>query len=223
MPQDDYLYPVISYKKLHVDNAVFRGDDSAERRRKVSLCDEAFQEFKLLRGEVLSQAIAVEIELDRVIAQYFVPCAPSEETDPRQMAFIDLVLGQESFCFNAKMMVVLSLIGEDSLTEIKEPSKGKFRKRVTAVMELRNRFAHSAVGVDWQSHGVALWYSKKQRWGFASKDDETGESFLGFIPRGFGEQYTTICSRAISITRGIWHKVLELQRNGDGRSPSVTE
>ena len=217
MAEERFLFAVVTYKPIHVDQD-YRMSGGKEFNRKFKACDKAFQRFEQLRGEILSQAIAVENELDRVISWYFVPrLTPIEndlrrEEDLRRDALVDLVLGQESFTVSSKIETVASIF---PLAEIQRATPTKLRNTLKPVLMIRNQFAHRKVGVHWQTQDIALWDAKKRKWGFPDFDSEgkTSRGWLDRIPGNLGDLYSRYCKVAITVVHDVWKEIHELRNN----------
>ncbi len=199
----------IRFETVDVDYHLGEGK---EFRRKDKACDEVFQQFVQLRGEILTQAIVVEKELDRLISQYFVPGPIEGQSEEvlRRDAFVDIILGQGGFMFSSKIKAVQSILES---AEISQPSSTMFYNTLRPIMDIRNLFAHSKVGVDWKTSQIALWDSKKRKWGFPvftpegkKKENEWHDE----IPNELDKQYSEYCRFAISMIHGIRAEISKL-------------
>lgn len=213
MSDSEKLAPVIPYELLNTDWDTLP-NSGKESRLKYKACDEAFRQFEHLRGEVLSQAIAVENELDRIISWYFVPRLMPEkhrlrnEEDLRREALIDLILGQESFTISSKRKTVVSIM---ELAENVKSSSKDLKRILESIMDIRNQFAHRKVGVDWQTQDVALWHATKQRWGFPVFDSDgrkKEKQWHDRIPENLGDLYTRFCQLANTIAQKVCTEIL---------------
>jgi len=222
MADERFLLSVTRYKTINVDPAFYlQGTDAnlqqrRESRRKDRACKNALGRFEKLRGEILSQAIAVEKELDRVIATYFIPRGTSEdddgrgEEDLRRDLLIDALLGQPAVTFSAKVDLVRSILAQ---AEILHPTPKAFQTTLNPVMEIRNQVAHRRVGIDWQTQEVALWDSKKRKWGFpvfGIDGKKKNKEWHDRIPGELRNLYAKYCQRANTDIHDIWLEVLKL-------------
>ena len=187
---DDFVrYQPLNWNvDLHFLN--MKGKEYHRRNRK---CERAFRQFEETRGRVLSDAIAVEKELDLTIATYFVP-RKSAVDNVRFNAFVDLILGQEGFSFNAKTETVVTLL---DVAEIRSPTKTGLRNILNPVMRDRNKVAHRRVGIDWTKFTVSLWDSKGRKWEVLAED--------------FGDTFTQRCREAIATVDSILGEVRNLR------------
>ena len=210
---------VVSYQTVDPDPSFFLGE-GREFQRKKKASERSFRQFEKLRGEVVTAAIAVERELDRVISWYFVPRLTDKddplrrEEDIRRDALEDLLLGQEGMNLSAKVNIVSSIL---AAAEIPQPSKTKFRGAMKPVYEIRNMFAHRKVGVSWKTHTVALWDSRRREWGFPEykSDGKLDErKWNESVPENFANLYSDFSSRASTMIHDVWSQIVRtFERN----------
>lgn len=172
------------------------GEDYNNTRR----CNTSFKKFEQLRGRILSYAIAVERELDRTLAWYFVPVKEIDDIDAldvrRHEIFVDVMLGSESQSFGAKLGTLASIHAAVGITN---PTVTKMRKTVEPVMTWRNKFAHRRVGVNWKTREVSLRDPKKRQWELLKPDLE--------------ETYIKICEEASRIIHLILAQIRDMQKD----------
>lgn len=168
-----------------------KGKEYHRRSRK---CETAFRQFEESRGRILSDAIAVEKQLDLTIASYFVPRKSAYDNVIRFDAFVDLILGQEGFSFKAKTETVVTLL---EVAEIRRPTKSGLRKILDPIMQDRNKVAHRRVGIDWTEFTVSLWNSKRREW--------------EVLPEDFENTFTKRCREAIATVESILREVRNLR------------
>jgi len=204
------------YEIINTDDSDFFLD-GREHRRKYQACKKAFERFQELRGQVVSQAIAIEKELDRAIAWYFVPRLRhkrdqfQQEEDDRRNKLIDLVLGQESFMISSKVKAMASIIEG---MEIQSIAPNAFRQKFEAIVEIRNQLAHRRVGIDWLTQKAALWDAKKRRWGFPVFDERGNKKEKKWndrIPDKLDNFYSGLCKVANTDIDKLWRETLKLR------------
>ena len=162
-------------------------------------CDASFRKFEQLRGVILSYAIAVERDLDRTLAWYFVPVKEIDDIDAldvrRHEIFVDAMLVSERQSFGAKVETLASI---QAAVGIDDPSPSKMRKTLKPVMTWRNKFAHRRVGVNWKTKEVSLWDPKKRHWELLKSDRK--------------ETYIEICKEASRIIQLVLSQIRKVQK-----------
>ena len=225
MSEQEFFPPLIRFEKINPDSDFYLGEGKAFRQ-KDRACDKAFERFERLRGQILSQAIAVEKELARLIAWYFVPRLwpkhddSQREEDDRRDKLIDFVLGQESFMLSSKIDAVISI---SEGMEVTTTSATRIRNAFRPVVEIRNQFAHRRVGINWRTQQMAFWDAKKRKWGFPFFDEkgkrDDNKRWREWIPDDLGDNYSEYCRKALALLENLSGELRKLRRmDSSGRS-----
>ena len=96
---------------------------------------------RLLRGNALASCFEIEFVLDRVIVETMI--RTSSNTSEQQGLFDDLYLKASGATFARKIDVLRKLL--DRISELQKLLPADIIKRLTAIRELRNDFAHYPV------------------------------------------------------------------------------
>jgi len=92
---------------------------------------------RYFRSQILYEAIALEASVDRIIARHFCP------DEAKHGELVSFVFQEGEIGFNKKIRIVENLL-KHSYPELKQ-AFGFLPKRLHALRELRNQFAHSEV------------------------------------------------------------------------------
>lgn len=98
------------------------------------------------------------------------------------------------------------LKGIKDLAEIRRPSDERLNKMCRKVMEVRNRFAHRQVGVDWGSQDVSLYDAKKRKWEKTTED--------------VWHEHQHRCEEAVELVRGVLSQIVKIRTGPEAENAS---
>lgn len=145
-------------------NGSYPHDDASDEERMKSA--DAYARFAEIRGRIVNKAIEVEMALSAAIAEYFVPrllmpeaggvkkrMAMDGPTLERQYEF--MVVGLRDTHFRPKLRMLAQIARVSQVPDLKKHYAGRpdtaIRKAVQPVIDMRNQYAHSIVGIDFDT------------------------------------------------------------------------
>jgi hypothetical protein len=153
---------------------------SPEISAKKKACRRAYERFLRMRGKVLTETVHLERQLSRVVAAYFCPSLSREwgaseedrkEASIRRKAFNDLVMGHPGVSWGTKVAIVRGIM--DAAEIRRKPSPKPLLDLLRKVGDLRNRFAHARLAINWNTQALSLWNAEGRRWKRIEADEHT--------------------------------------------------